>query len=191
MAEGAVPFWGDDPDWWDTIKISDWVFADTNIDIDGELDGDFDIPKAAQSDGAPSNYKGYIPCQPKVTVLLYTREHWNAYQALLNVIQPKPGKLVPPILAIVHPKFQLYRKEKFQLKKLPFLKDVAPNQKSVTFEFIEYFPAAKKTPTGTGGFTSGEVEEGDSAGKLARGSRASGAVTLPSETKPSKTSTKP
>jgi hypothetical protein len=142
----GVPFWYDDPDAWDRIEIAGFEFADTDVDVDGDLGNDFDVQKAAGADGAPATNKGYDPCKPKVSFALYTKEHFETYQALLAKVQPKPGKTPPPVVDVIHPKLQLVKKQKFKITKLHLPKKNGIGILVAAFDLLEYFPDPKPVP---------------------------------------------
>src|SRR5689334_1491550 len=104
----GVPSWldpedGGDVDAWDRLEIGGVVFEDTVVEIEGTIENEWDVAKAAGNDGAPAKNKGYAVMRPKVTWTLYNEDHFELYQQLLANIQPKPGKKSAPIVEVVHP----------------------------------------------------------------------------------------
>ncbi len=136
-------FWGDDSDAYDTIAIGEAFFENTKIDISGDLENAFDVKKAPGADGAPSTNKGYDPCRPTVTWVLWTKEHFETYEAMLAIVQPKPGKVAPPVVRVIHPILWLYKKERFKVTKLHMLKYLGSSQWEARIDLLEHFDAPK------------------------------------------------
>lgn len=146
-----MPFllWTEAPEGWNSLVINETGFTDTKVEVDGELGNEFDVKKAPGSDGATETNKGYEPCKPKVSWVLYTNDHFRDYQALLADVQPKPGKTGPSVVSIFHPQIQLHRKERFYVTKIHFLKHIGSNQMQAVWELLEYFPAPKPAAAAT------------------------------------------
>jgi hypothetical protein len=145
----SVPFWDDGAsgvDAWDRLEINSLVFEKTNVEVDGDFGNEWDVKKSPGADGAPATNKGYEPCKPKVSWLLWTIEHFDTYAALLDKVQSKPGKAPPVVLEVIHPQLQLVKKSRFRIAKIHLLKKVGPQQMQACFELLEYFDSPKPIP---------------------------------------------
>lgn len=174
-------FWLEDPDYWDNLEVEGFLFLDTKVDIDGGLKNDFDLPKASGKDGARAKHKGYVPSKIKVAWLLYTLEHFEAYEGLLTLAQPQPGKKSSPVVAVKHPLVQLHGQERFHVEQISILKFIGQGQWQAQFELIEWFPEPKTTPKPKVKDPSDGPKEG----------RRAGLVQEYQQNKPSKTAIKP
>lgn len=143
----AVPFPTTDPELWDILRIADWTWSETNVDIDGDFGNELDVQKAAGSDGAPARDKGYEPCKPSVTWTLYTEEHFTQYEGFLLTSQPKPGKTGAQVVVVSHPLLQLYKKERFTVAKIHLLKHQGKGMWQGRVDLVEWFPAPKAKKT--------------------------------------------
>jgi hypothetical protein len=142
----GVPFWQEDTNAWDRVEIGGVEFAETQVDVEGDFGNDWDVKKSPGADGAPATNKGYEPCRPKLTWLLYLWDHFDAYVELLAKVQPRPGKTAPPEIEVVHPQLQLVGKVKFRIVKIHTLKKVGPQMMQAQFDLLEYFPTPKPIP---------------------------------------------
>lgn len=128
----------------------DWVFQG-QVDIDGSITYKLDTKHAPGQDGVKHTYQGYQAAQVNVGILLHDEESMRAFEALLKVIRPLPGKTVPPAIEIHHPWLDMYGLNQFLIPKVPFPKRVAPQLFEVKLACIEYFPkvvdAGKKVGT--------------------------------------------
>jgi hypothetical protein len=143
----AVGSWIESPGEWDRLIIDDFAFDETEVNVDGDFGNDWDVKKAPGADGAPATNKGYEPCKPKITWVLWLEVHWETYQELLDKVQPRPGKTPPAVITVFHPQLAIVKKSKFKIAKVHTLKKVGPQQLEACFELIEHFDAPKPVPS--------------------------------------------
>lgn len=143
----GIPSWIEDAELWDELYVGDAYFDETNVDIEGTPFGnDFDVKKAPGADGAPNKNKGYNPWKPKLSWLLWTQFHWEQYQVMLALYQPKPGKIAPPVVRFQHPIFDLYKKNRFKIEHVYPLKHTGQGIWLASLDLLEHFDAPKVIP---------------------------------------------
>jgi hypothetical protein len=143
----SVPSWIEDPDLWDEIYVGDAYFNETNVDVEGTPFGnELEVKKGNGADGATNKDKGYVPWKPKLSILIYSQEHWVQYDVLLQLYQPKPGKTGSPVVRITHPIFDLYKKNRFKIEKLHPIRHIGEGKWIAAFDLLEHFDAPKPQP---------------------------------------------
>jgi hypothetical protein len=145
----AIPFVNDDPATWDAVVIgvdsTQFVFAQTMVDVPGSIALKWDVKNAPGSDGAYENYRGIEPKAFVLTWIVYTADHWTTFQLLLAAILPKLGKLPPPVIQVSHPLVALYKMLKFNLVDIPFLKPKGKQQYEAGLNIMQWYAAPKPT----------------------------------------------
>lgn len=135
-------------------------FKETNVDVEGALENEWDKKKAGGQDGARATDKGYQLYEPKITWLLYNEEHYQTYLALLEAIRPQRGKKVKPVLFVSHPQIAESGVVKFNVAKIHPKKFIAVDQWEVGLELIEWVAAPKPTKKPTGSFSRSDLTNG-------------------------------
>lgn len=99
----GLPFWdADDPDEaaaWDTVVINGRKLPGLAA-VEGEIGRKIDARSPPGSDGARLIHRGYEPAKVKITLRLWTREHWRDWQAVYP--RRRPGERIQP-LEVSHP----------------------------------------------------------------------------------------
>jgi hypothetical protein len=142
MADG-VPFWGNEPQLYDQILIGPSLFQYTPVDVSGEVGFKLDVKPAPGRDGAHETNQGYDPAKLEVSLSLYMEEHLRAWEALLQVIRPRPGKIQSTPVEIFHPLIQMYGLLRFHVPKIPILKRDGPGSYAARLQCVEFFDQPK------------------------------------------------
>lgn len=121
-----------------------WVFRETNVDVDGDLENEWDKKKAGGQDGARAADKGYKLTEPKITWLIWNDELWKLYDDMLEALRPRPGKAAKPVIAVSHPILSQAGLFLFDVQKIPLLKSVGVDQWEASLVLLEHGNAPKK-----------------------------------------------
>jgi hypothetical protein len=140
---GGVPFWGTDPILYDQILIGPSRFLYTPVEVNGEVGFKLDVKPAPGTDGAYETNQGYEPAKLEVSLSLYLEEHLRAWEELLKVIRPLPGKQKSEPVNIVHPLLDLYGLRRFRVPKIPLLKRDGPQSYGARLQCVEHFDQPK------------------------------------------------
>ncbi len=138
--------WVEDPGAWDRLEISGFVFEATDVEVEGSFGNDFDVKKAPGADGATLVNKGVEPIKPTIRWTLYTSEHAGLYGQAVDKFQPRPGKTPLPLITVIHPQLQHFKKAQFRIVRMHTLKKVGPGMMQAQWDLLEYFAEAKTTP---------------------------------------------
>lgn len=139
----SIPwFGGDDAAIYDEVAFGPppgvWVFQG-KVDIDGAVEYKLDTKQAPGKDGAKHTYQGYLAAKVNVGIMLHDEASLRAFEAMLKVLRPLPGKTIPPPIEIHHPWLDAYGLNKFLIPKVPFPRTIAPQLFEVKFACIEWF----------------------------------------------------
>lgn len=134
----------------DSIRIQDEVFEVTKVDVEVDYERKWDVKETPGADGASETNKGYTPCTPKVSILLWTDTHREAWDRLAASIRPAGGKQPPKPITVEHAELAAAKRSRFYVKKLSGKKFIGPGRDEVVIELLEYFGTPKATGTGYG-----------------------------------------
>lgn len=122
-----------------------YAWKETNVDVDGASENQWDKKKAGGQDGARATDKGYVLAEPKLTWLVCNDAHWREYDRLLESIRPQPGRKAKPRVMVSHPLIAQMGVVVFDVQKIPVLKFIAVDQWEASLELLEWRKAPKPT----------------------------------------------
>jgi hypothetical protein len=109
------------PDW-DSITFvagqTQVDFASTAVEVGGSIGSKWDVAEAPGTDGAKVSYQGYTPAKLTVSWKLWNDAHFQAYDRLMRIIMPKPGKQRPAPVIVLHPMIQMHGLREFVIEGL-------------------------------------------------------------------------
>ena len=114
-----------------------------------EVSRKVDKKNGAGLDGATLTWQGYDPAEFSVRLLLWTPDHWDAWQTLLPFILPRPGKPPADPFTIDHPALAAMGVDKVMVTKVTAPEKAGkPGVMRVTLT-CQHWVKSKKTGTTT------------------------------------------
>lgn len=104
-SQSAIPFWGDDPDAWDTIFFAGEA-APGLAKVTGEVKNRVDKKMLPGTNGAKMTHIGYEPAEVDVELRLWMPEQLKAFADLVKQLRPRRNS--PPPVTVNHPALALY-----------------------------------------------------------------------------------
>jgi hypothetical protein len=142
--ESGTPFWDDSPDEWDFITING-VTLPLASDPDGEIGRKLDVKYRAGADGGTITDKGLEACKIKIGVLLWTRDHLRAWDALLPVLGPRKRLRDRAPLAVYHPVLEQIEVRRIYVESVSALKRGSTiGTREATITAHEYAPPSTR-----------------------------------------------
>jgi hypothetical protein len=163
----TLPFW-DSPNgafdqWIDDLgEASVWDVATLGgrklpglVKVDGaEVGRKWDVKTGPGIDGATTTDQGYEVAKPTLTLLLWTPEQWEAWQDIVPLLVPKPGKATkkpPTAVPVTHPALNGLGINNLLILSLSAPKPASPKGAfEVTIKTVQWLPS-KKAPVQTPG----------------------------------------
>jgi len=144
------------PDW-DSITFvagqTQVDFAQTAVDVGGSLASKWDVAEAPGTDGAKVSYQGYTPAKLSVSWKLWNAAHFEAYDRLMRIIMPKPGKQRPAPVIVLHPLIQMHGLREFVIEGLDIPSGDGKRIWTASAKLVQNFkrptPSAKKAAAAT------------------------------------------
>ncbi len=161
-----INHWDADPKLWQVLRINDWD-APGVAQVECTIGRKLDDKSAGGSDGGTITDKGYTLAPVRVTLKIWTAQHWADMQDLLDKLQARRNLAQRDPVSMFHPAIACLGVEKVVLKDMGSPRPSStPGAYEVTFNFLEYNPpprsASSRTrrPSGTAemNFTEAEAE---------------------------------
>lgn len=168
----AVPFWGSNPDAWDTVIINGRTRLPGLAKLSGSIKRQVDKKKPAGRHGTSVTYLGTEAAEFEIKLSLWTAEHLSAFTSMIRAIMSKqPEKLgattqnktliKAPIIDVYHPLLAIYGVTRMHVlsQKMPEMTE--PGVYEASLECLEYLPPEKSkaqkvnTPNGVTGGSAG------------------------------------
>lgn len=148
----------DNPEVWDVVVISG--VTSPGIIKDGTLGEwkrthDFDVKKGKGTLGATVTFTSKPPAEGSITFLLWTPDHFTAWDSFLPLLKYDPTKKAASAVDIYHPALDAIDIASVVCTKIGNVMHEGKQLYSITVDFLEYFPtpnaSAVSTPTGATG----------------------------------------
>lgn len=120
-----------------------FTWKTTDVAVDGDVTNGWDVKKSGGADGARTTDTGYEPAELSLSWLLWTQEHFRAWEAFVRAAKPKPGRETKPVVMVVHPSVQIFSTVLFRLKTIAFPEFEEVDQWTAKLELVEYFAEPK------------------------------------------------
>jgi hypothetical protein len=159
----SVPFWGDpsvpeqayDPGAgspWDTAYLNG-VQVPGYVRCEGDGPGrKIDVKSGPGVDGASETQQGAEPAKFTMTVRMWTKAQWDAWQALADTISPRLGKTPAKPVDIAHPNPNAQDVKSVLVEKISLVK-VTGQVGELTVRLLQWtkpVPSKVTTPKGSG-----------------------------------------
>ena len=148
---GAQPFWvdeGGDEQAWDFCWLGEDLLPGL-VEVEAGKSRDVDVQKNKGTDGAALSDDGYVPAAVTITLRMWTREQWAAWQDVYPKIDPqRPGGLRQP-LSIVHPEPNHRGIDTIYVTSISGSSPRRGGVKTETIECLQWFPAPKPVKKST------------------------------------------
>jgi len=154
----GVPFWGDQPESWDTVRI-DGITIPGVVRLEGSVGQRWETREVPGQNGAKITRLGYEAAKVSIRILMATEEHLRAFEKLVPLIRPKASDKKETIVTgslktgktsrerrpedafnVEHPALALYGMKTFICERagLPEQKGDSSGMYEVKLELLEY-----------------------------------------------------
>lgn len=144
MTIAGIPHWDEAPELYDTCTLAGLTLPGI-VKIAGSMTRKLDKKNAKGADGATITDDGANAAEIELALVMWTAAHWEAYQAMVPLINPlaQKGKLSP--VDIVHPVLALHGVKSVYVEdvSLPQAGSI-PQTREVKIKVVEWRPAPKK-----------------------------------------------
>lgn len=100
----GLPFWGDNPDAWDTALIAGRTIPG-RVAVTAKVKNRVDRKSVPGSHGAKYTHIGYAPAEVTLDIEVWTPEHLSRLNDLVRLIRPRKG--TPEPVVINHPSLSM------------------------------------------------------------------------------------
>lgn len=184
-ASTGLPFWGDDPDAWDHVRLGGFTLPGL-CEVDGDIEQKVDVKKPAGSVGGRTTVLGFELAKFKITLSIWTPQHLTDFALLMRALKPLAKAGHPKPLEIYYPSLEAVGVRSITVVKIGLLKREGHDMRSCQLDCMEFRyddgkPATPKTPTSLGGnaLTSEVNKKSTAAAASAAKPSASAAVKTP------------
>ncbi len=141
------PYWEDDPDSWDTMKIGGAQWPGL-VKISGGIKNKKQV-KTAPGAGTVTTHIAYAPAELSLTLRLWTLEHWQAFQdTVVPQIRPKRNAGPPLPYSVFHPALSVYGITAIEFIEASFPKESdTPGVFEIEIKALEYLPPSQPVST--------------------------------------------
>lgn len=134
---------------WDTCWLGDLQLPGL-VDVRCNPQREVDKKKRHGSDGAKITVYGYLPSEVVISVLIWTKDQWEAWQKCAPIIWPGPGKLPADAFPIRHPQTALWQiNAVYVISPSSSTKGPVDQSKVWALKCVEQFEGSKKNTTKT------------------------------------------
>lgn len=138
---------------WDTIEVQGFKWEGLAKVSGFGRESEFDTKQAPGTQGATSTYRGDKLAEGKITLYLWTEDHWDQLPSFLLLLRFDPKKKSGNALSIWHPSFDYFNPplRSVVVKKLGQPERVKDGDSlyTVTIDCLEYRPPKKANVTAT------------------------------------------
>lgn len=148
MSSGSInPI--DNPQAWDTVTIGQ-VQSPGVCKVTGfKRQNEWDIKKGKGTLGATTTYVGKPPAKGSITFQLWTAFHFAEWDEFRPLLKYDPTKKAVQAVDIYHPSLADIDLNSVIVENIGAIEHEGQQLYTITVDFIEYFPAPKKSAVGT------------------------------------------
>jgi hypothetical protein len=143
VSVGAVPFWGDAPDAWNTLIIAGRKVPGIAKVSGAAYDIRVDKKTVPGEHGEKQTTLGREPCDPELEVKLWTAEHLKAFLNIVRLFLPRAGGALPPPVDVVHPALAMFKVRSLRIMKCSFPEEREPGVFFLHMRCREFIPGKK------------------------------------------------
>lgn len=152
-----------DPAAWDYVIVADRALPCLREYPEADPGRKLDAKSAAGSSGGRIVDKGYDLAKVKVTISLWTPDHFRVWGELLEVIQPRAGRRRDAV-SIYHPALESVGVSSVVVEKIQSIRHSGTaGIFKAGFESIQYNPPARRIGAGANGAGAGDTQTPASA----------------------------
>lgn len=140
-ADQPVPFWNDDPASWETVYLDA-----TPLPGLCWLNGKVGIRRSKKTIPGKHGSKvvtyGYEPAQLQVRMVIWTGDHLQRWNDLLQVLRPKISRGMPGVVSIGHPSAAMYGITQVKVMDITLPEQDEPGMDiyNITIDLLEHIP---------------------------------------------------
>lgn len=140
----AIPFWDDDPKAWDYIVLGGTPFPGI-VAITGSKGRKVDVQAAKGEDGGTLVDNGYDPAKGSISLRLFRRSEWEAWQAAFPGLDPAKKERLP--VEVQHPALMAIGVQRIYITTIG-VPTLDAGILTVAMDWVQWFPSPKKTKGG-------------------------------------------
>jgi hypothetical protein len=145
-----VPFWGDNPAAWERIVLDGYRVPGVAKVGGKAFEVKADKKKAPGESGASTTVLGRNPCEPEITVQLWTAKHLSDFCQVIASFLPKNRTALPYAVDVFHPALVMYRIRSIYIMSSSYPEERTPGVYEVKLKFLEAFKGGGSKPKAAG-----------------------------------------